>query len=157
MDIWYNHGISKNRRKQYENMRTLRKRNFRWSKCLCGIVISPENPGNLQSFIYAQNVIEPVNIFTMVFVHLAITLHYNFSPSSTLYQNLNVKDAGITKNVIREVDQKRNQTDNRKAWKREYRKAYYEANKEKLQAYNREWMKAHKEQMNIIMQLRTHS
>ena len=52
------------------------------------------------------------------------------------------------KERYREVDHKRNQTEERKAWKREYRKTYYEANKEKLQAYNREWMKAHKEQMN---------
>jgi 5-methylcytosine-specific restriction endonuclease McrA len=47
----------------------------------------------------------------------------------------------------REVDQKRNQSEARKAWKREYRRLYYAKNKDKLQAYNREWMKAHKEEM----------
>jgi len=48
----------------------------------------------------------------------------------------------------RESDLRRNQTDKRKTWKREYRKAYYEQNKDKLQAYNREWMRSHKEEMN---------
>lgn len=48
----------------------------------------------------------------------------------------------------REIDRKRNSTERRKAWKKEYGKAYYSKNIDKLQEYNREWMKKNKEKMN---------
>jgi 5-methylcytosine-specific restriction endonuclease McrA len=47
----------------------------------------------------------------------------------------------------RAVDRKRNETPARKEWKKAYQDVYYEKNKVYLQAYNREWMKSHKEQM----------
>ena len=49
---------------------------------------------------------------------------------------------------IRELDKKRNQTEKRKKWTREYRPQYYEDNKEKFQEYNRQWMRKHRELFN---------
>lgn len=48
---------------------------------------------------------------------------------------------------VRAQDRQRNQSDQRREWRRLYRRAYYERRKTELQAYNREWMRKHREQM----------
>jgi len=49
---------------------------------------------------------------------------------------------------IRELEKRRARTDSRRAWKKAYGRAYYVINKTRLQAYNRAWLRAHREQMN---------
>lgn len=55
---------------------------------------------------------------------------------------------------VRAQDRRRQQTDSRKQWKYEYGKKYYAENIERLQEYNRQWMKAHKETMTHCYAIR---
>lgn len=48
----------------------------------------------------------------------------------------------------RVLDRQRNQSSRRKQWKYEYGKQYYAKNIDRLQEYNRRWMKSHREIMS---------
>lgn len=53
---------------------------------------------------------------------------------------------------VRKQDRQRNQSPRRKRWKYEYSKRYYAENADRLQAYNREWMRTHRDAMNQCIQ-----